>query len=218
MSSIEMIIDSFITEQKLDPKIKLPMIDCYQLCISTAAKLLISEIPTETETKTKAVKVLKADKIEDPSTVQSLEELRNCTTGILNQFCKDNFLKVGGNKKEIMDRVWRHLQGSGSDEDKSSRSKPKKEKKKDEKHECSGCNAKGAPCAVNGTEQHGQYWFCWRHITEADQFLNKKVAATSSSAKEEAVTSKKSVKKMVKQIEEPELETETEEEASEAEE
>ena len=192
-TSIESIIDSFITEHKLDTKLKEDLCDCFSQCLGAIGKHLLTEPIPETEHKVaKSQKVLKADKIDDPASVESLDELRNCTTGVLNEFCRNNSLKVGGNKKEIMDRVWRHLQGEGSDEDKSSRGKPKKDKKVAEKHICSGCNAKGAPCSVGGTEPHGDFWFCWRHIIDADSFL--------TTNKEVPVEAKK-VKKMVSKME-----------------
>ena len=145
MSTMEEIIDAFITDYELDQDLKDPLCHCFSSCMAALAKHIMDKpIPTEPETKTasKSQKVLKADKIEDPSSVQDIEELRNCTTATLNDACRKNNLKVGGNKKEIMDRYWRFLQGTGSDEDQSSRNKPKKEKKLVEKHECSGCNTK----------------------------------------------------------------------------
>jgi len=178
MTSIETIIDSFIAEHELVDEIKEPIIDLINQCMNGICRQLLSEkIPEATGavvTKSKSQKVLKADKIEDPSTVESREELHNCTTGILNQFCKDSGLKVGGNKAVIMDRVWRHLQGTSSDEDKSSRSKTKVSKKVTEKHACCGFNSKGAPCGLAANEQSGEKWFCFRHIVDVSETLKSK--------------------------------------------
>jgi len=198
MATIEQIIDNCIAENNIDPKHKEALCDCYTKCMHALAKHLISEpIQNNNEApKQKSSKVLKADKLDNPSSAEKIEDLRNCTTGVLNQFCKDNFLKVGGNKTEIIERVWRHLQGETSDDDKSSRNKPRKEKKKQEMHECNGCNAKGAPCATNGTNQHGQYWFCWRHIEDADKFISELKSPDKVSEKKS-----EKVKKMVKKIE-----------------
>jgi hypothetical protein len=192
MSSIETIIDAFITEHSLDTdEIKEPIINLVNKVIEGIFKHIIKEPIPESAPKTKSQKVLKADKIEDPSTVENRDDLHNCTTGVLNQFCKDNNLKVGGgNKKDLIDRVWRFLQGETSDEDKSSRGKAKANKKTAEKHECSGCNAKGQPCGVAGTEERNDMWFCWRHITDADQIIAKKSdekPAAAAAASEEPV-------------------------------
>ena len=176
MVSIENVIDSFIAEHSLDSdEIKEPIISLVNKCIEGIFKHVFTEpIPEPTAPKTKSQKVLKADKIEDPSTVENRDDLHNCTTGVLNNFCKENSLKVGGNKAELMNRVWRFLQGETSDDDKSSRGKSKAPKKTNEKHECSGCNAKGQPCGVAGTEFRNGMWFCWRHITEADTIADTK--------------------------------------------
>ena len=180
MASIESYIDEFIAEHELDSEsVKEPLTDLINKVNAALFKHLYSEqIPENTVTATvkKPVsnKAKKDDKIEDPTLCEKLEDLRNCTTGILNQYCKDQGLKVGGNKKDLMDRVWRHLQGTNSDDDKSPRSKPKKEKVVPEKHVCFGCNAKGAPCAMAATEEFDEHWFCWRHIKEAAEIIEKK--------------------------------------------
>ena len=180
MASIESYIDEFIVEHELDSEsVKEPLTDLINKVNAALFKHLYSEqIPENTATavakKPVSNKAKKDDKIEDPTLCEKLEDLRNCTTGILNQYCKDQGLKVGGNKKELMDRVWRHLQGTDSDDDKSPRSKPKKVKVVPEKHVCFGCNAKGAPCAMAATEEFDEHWFCWRHIKEAAEIIEKK--------------------------------------------
>ncbi len=171
MASIESRIDAFIAKHSLNSaEIKDPICALITDAMGDLFKHVFNQTVPDSG-NTKAKKVLKADKIEDPSSVETQDELRNCTTGVLNQFCKDHGLKVGGNKKEIMDRVWRHIQGESSDEDKSSRSKAKTEKKVAEKFPCSGCNISGTPCGSSGTETHGEYHFCWRHATDADKFI-----------------------------------------------
>ena len=178
MASIESYIDEFIAEHELDSEsVKEPLTDLINKVNAALFKHLYSEpIPEDATPAKKPVsnKAKKDDKIEDPALCENLEDLRNCTTGILNQYCKDQGLKVGGNKKELMDRVWRHLQGIDSDDDKSPRSKPKKVKAVPEKHVCFGCNAKGAPCAMAATEEFDEHWFCWRHIKEASEIIEKK--------------------------------------------
>jgi len=201
---MDIFIDEFITEYELDPEIKDPICELFGKCVEALAKHLIKEAIPEVDSKTKTTKVLKADKIEDPTTCESFEQLNNCSTGVLNQFLGDNGLKKGGNKKELKDRVWRFLQGTGSDEDKSPRNKPKAVKKIAEKHACYGCNAKGAPCSVAGTEEFSNQWFCWRHISDAEEFMKKKVNTDGESSevkakvvapKEAKVVSKKPVVK-----------------------
>jgi len=160
MASIESRIDTFISENKLDTEMKECICDLVNGCISDLFKHLYSSPVPE---KPKKDKKESKEKIENPSSVQSRDELRNCNTQTLNQFCKDNNLKIGGNKTDVMDRVWRFLQGEASDEDISSKAKPKKEKQVAEKHVCAGKNAKGVACASAGTELCGEVHLCWRH-------------------------------------------------------
>ena len=233
MASMDVFINEFIIEYELDPEIKTPICELFGKCVEALAKHLMKESIPESDVKTKATKVLKADKIEDPTTCESFEQLNNCSTGVLNQFLGDSGLKKGGNKKELKDRVWRFLQGTGSDEDKSPRNKPKAVKKVAEKHACYGCNAKGAPCSVAGTEEFSDQWFCWRHISDAEEFMKKKVntddgessevKAKVVASKEPKVVSKKPVVKADKKTskkkgKEVELEEELVEELSEEEE
>jgi hypothetical protein len=191
MASIESRIDTFIAENGIDAKIKDELCVLVTGCMEDLFKHVFNQPVPESENK-KAKKVLKAEKVEDPTTCENYEDLRNCTTGVLNQFCKDHGLKVGGNKKEIMDRVWRHIQGESSDEDKSSRGKPKKEKKVPEKHTCAGTNVAGVPCGSSGTEEFGGCHFCWRHITDAQKFID---AQESKGAETEPAKVKKAPKK-----------------------
>ena len=217
-SSIENRVDSFIVDHEIDPDMKDDLQELVIGCIEDMFKHLFplpfNSVPPPSDAK-KQKKVLKADKVEDPSTVESIEELRNCTTSVLNQYCRDKNLKIGGNKKEIMDRVWRHIQGESSDEDKSSRGKPKKDKKVSEKHVCSGVKTDGSPCQISGTEEYEGCFFCYKHITDADKFMEitkKKSEPGPSSAKSKssdddeppkpASTKKgKMVKKQVEHIE-----------------
>ena len=178
MASLNEIISNFITEHEIDkPDFDVELMNLVNKVFEAFIKInLGTKIPENEPKATKTQKVLKADKIEDPATAESREQLNNCTTGVLNEFCKSNNLKVGGNKTQIMDRVWRFMQGETSDDDMSSRNKPKKEKKKTETHKCSGCNAKGAPCAVAGNELYEGQWFCWRHIIDASKFVENNKA------------------------------------------
>lgn len=224
MASIESRIDSFIAEHKLDTDLKENICVLVTGCMEDLFKHVFTQTVPETS---KSKKVLKADKVEDPTSCETREELRNCTTGVLNQFCKDHSLKIGGNKTELMDRVWRHLQGQTSDEDKSSRNKPKKEKKTPEKHACFGKNAAGAECGISATETFCGYHFCHRHITDAQKFIEAKdkptetkpKSAKSKAAKEEKpAKTEKPTKSKKKPEPEPEPEPESEEELEETDE
>jgi hypothetical protein len=44
-----------------------------------------------------------------------------------------------------------------------------------ERHSCSGFNYKNEMCACAGTEHVSNtgYWFCWRHIVEAKEYISK---------------------------------------------
>jgi hypothetical protein len=180
MSSLSKVVAEFIDEHEIDKEnFDVDLMNLVNKVFEIFIKINMNTVIPENEPKAKTQKVLKADKIEDPASVQTRAELNNCTTGILNQFCKENSLKVGGNKTEIMDRVWRFIQGTGSDEDLSSRNKPKTPKKKSEIHECSGFNAKGTPCGVSGNEPFDGHWFCWRHHADAARFIEAKQSDTA---------------------------------------
>jgi hypothetical protein len=200
MASIESRIETFITEHELDPDMKDEICVLVTGCMEDLFKHVFTQSVPSTDNK-KAKKVLKADKVEDPSSCESYDDLRNCTTGILNQFCKDKTLKVGGNKKEIMDRVWRHIQGESSDEDKSSRGKPKTPKKTAEKHVCSGTKASGEPCAISATEEFGDCYFCHRHITDAQKFVDamrSTIEPVKSKPKKSSIVPKEAPKQISK--------------------
>lgn len=192
MATIGEVINQFIVEHELDADIYDSMTELFTKCMELHARFVINE-PVPEKAKKDSVKASKADKIEDPTVAQSRDELRNCTTGVLNEFCKTTGLKVGGNKKEIMDRVWRHIQGESSDDDKSPKSKPKKVKVVAEKHACFGCNAKGAPCAIAATEEVETQWFCWRHVSEASDIIASKNQAPAASESSKSAKTKKKV-------------------------
>jgi len=108
----------------------------------------------------------KIPKLDDPKKASERDDLRNCTKEVLNAYCKENGLRVGGTKKEVMDRVWRCIQEESDEDDISPRSKPKKEKKVVEKKECCGKTAKGTPCQVVGDEIINGKCYCWRHAKD----------------------------------------------------
>ena len=176
MANMEDRIDAFIAEHGLDENAKDDVIDLVNGCFGDYVAHMSKEwltTPTKPPTKESSTKT-KKNKLEDPAMANTAEELTNCTTAILNEYCKNNGLKIGGNKKELSGRVWRHIQGESSEDDTSSRSKPKTTKAAKEKHSCFACNSKGAPCGIAATEEHNGVWFCFRHIDEAEEIIAKK--------------------------------------------
>jgi hypothetical protein len=155
----------------------------------------------------KSAKVTKAEKIEDPSECKERDDLRNCTSATLNEYCKKHGLRVGGNKKEVTDRVWRFLQGNNSEDDISPRTKPKKEKKINEKHDCCGCTSKGTPCAVAATVEVDGHWFCWRHEETCQEIisnLSKKGEPAKKGESSKKVKESEPEVKKGKKVKEPE--------------
>jgi hypothetical protein len=161
-NTMDDMISTFISENGLDEDIKDNLTalvhSCFSQYVGFMSKEWLSAPPNGPKTK--------KEKLDDPTQAENRDDLRKCTAIILNDYCKENGLKIGGNKSDIMDRVWRHVQGDSSDDDLGRASKPKKEIAKKEIHACSSCNAKGIPCAISANEQIDGKWFCFRHIPE----------------------------------------------------
>ena len=172
LTAMETIIDNFIINNDLDEDIKDNLIELVNGCFTKYVGHMSKEWLTEkiSNTVTTGSKA-KKEKMEDPTEAETRDDLRKCTAITLNSFCKENGLKIGGNKSDIMDRVWRYIQGQNSDEDKGRASKPKKETAKKESHQCYACNSAGNPCGVAANEQYEDYWFCFRHIDHAPTFI-----------------------------------------------
>ena len=207
-SSIESRVNNFLEENGLSEDVKDEVQNLVMGCIEDMFKHLyplgINAVTAEPKKETTTKKVSKSEKIEDPSTVESESELERCTVGVLNQYCRDHQLKIGGNKKDIKERVWRHLQGESSEEDVSSRGKSKAPKKVVEKHACSGFKKDGSPCLLSGNEEHSGCWFCYKHIGDADAFLKPTPKAISPKASVPGPSKKptKKVKELVEELEE----------------
>ena len=213
MSTINDRIVAFITKHGLEDtdSVRDEIADFVSGCWKDHFKFCLNDtVPAEEKV---SKKVSKENKIEDPSECQERDDLRNCTSGTLNEYCKKNGLRIGGNKKEIMDRVWRHLQGNNSEEDISPRNKPKKEKKESVKHDCYGCTSKGTPCAVAATVEVDGQWFCWRHEETASEIIKNKGGGTSSSEKKPKTVEKTTEKKVSKKSKKPVVKEESEEES-----
>jgi hypothetical protein len=180
MANMQIRINEFIASHELDESITDSLIDLINGCFSDyvahmSKEWLTANVPAKT---TKKAAASKTEKLETAADAESLEQLKSnaCTSVILNDYCREHGLRIGGTKKEIAERVWRHLQGEQNDEDTSPRSKPKKVPAKKEQHQCFACNAKGQPCGNAGTEQHSGEWFCFRHIDSAEEIIEKKNA------------------------------------------
>ena len=174
MSSVTARIEKFISDYELDLQVS---------DLDTLIKRCIGDLYENV--KDVAVKTTKEkqEKLEEPSKAKVRDDLRNCTKEVLNSFCKENGLRVGGTKKEVMDRVWRFIQEESSDEDISPRSeKKKKEQKIVEKHECCGKTAKGSECQVIAEDEpiSGKY-YCWRHAKSALADVKKSEESESES-------------------------------------
>ena len=174
MANMETRIDQFIAEKGIDEEIKDSLIElvngCFADYVSHMSKEWLSNPIKTVQTKEKT------EKLKDPTEAEAIEDLRKCTSVILNEYCKTHELKIGGTKKDVMNRVWRHLQGETSDDDAGRKVKAKKVPTTKEQHSCFACNVKGAPCGSAATEQHAGEWFCYRHIDDAEDILSKNVS------------------------------------------
>ena len=159
MDSVQTRIQKFVTDNELSSEMVDDIAALFKKCMGDVFNHVV-DLPVVETTKVKAPK---AEKLESPSIAKNRDDLRNCTKEVLNVYCKDNGLRVGGSKKEVMDRVWRHMDGESSEDDISPRNKTKT-KKVVEKHECSCKNVKGTMCAVTAEEEVNGKWYCSRHV------------------------------------------------------
>ena len=153
-------IQKFVTKHELDQDMVDEITTLFKKSIGDLFNHVM-DLPLAETTKEKAPKT---EKLDTPKIAKTRDDLRNCTKETLNEYCKENGLRVGGNKKEVMDRVWRHMEGESSDDDISPRSKAKKAKAVVEKHECSCKNAKGTMCQITADEEVNGKWYCSRHV------------------------------------------------------
>ena len=225
MANMETMIEKFISDNELNIEMKDPIVDLINGCFTDyvchmASEWLTTPVSNKKESSSSSGTKSKKDKLENPSEATCMEDLKNCTSVILNEFCKENKLKIGGNKKNIMERVWRHIQGEGSDEDKGRGNKSKKEKAKKESHACFACNAKGVPCGLVANEEFKGNWFCFRHIDDAETIISNKGSekkknkkkVSSDDDEEESVDSEKKKKVTVKKSKKKEVSSDEEEE------
>jgi hypothetical protein len=154
----------------------------------------IKDMNKEIVAKTKTPKAVKSDRIDDPSVAESKSDLIKCTTAVLSSYCKDHSLKVAGEKKDLIDRVWRHIQDKSSDDDLKTR---KARKVKSEKHKCCGKNIDGKPCRAWASHHVDDKWLCWRH-TESSPSDSSSESESESESEPESVSSRKASKKTSK--------------------
>ena len=140
---MDSIVDTFLEKYSLaaDPGAKDSMIDTINSCFKVYAEYMSKDLLTDKKVN-KAAKAAKADKadkaekpaktakaerkvLENPAEATSMDALNGCTIQILAKWCKDHEMKVGGKKEEVVARVWRHLQGETSDEDKTPKARPR---------------------------------------------------------------------------------------------
>jgi hypothetical protein len=132
MANMEDRIDNFIAENNFDENIKDDLIDLINCCFTDYVTHMAKEwLSTPTAKKSTSVTAkTKKIKLDDPTQADCPEMLMNCTILTLNEYCKKTNIKTGGNKTELVERVWAHMQGNEVDDDvksKQSSSNPKNE-------------------------------------------------------------------------------------------
>jgi hypothetical protein len=175
MANMQTRLESFISDNNLDESISDSLIDLVNGCFTDYVEHM-SKDWLNLPKPIKQPKITKGEKLDSCSDAESLDDLRGtkCTTTLLNEYCRTHSIRVGGTKKEIAERVWRHLQGEQSDSDLSPKGKSKKTPAKKELHACFACNAKGQPCGIAATEQFNGEWFCFRHQDDSGEIIAKK--------------------------------------------
>ena len=183
---MDSIVDTFLEKYSLaaDPGAKDSMIDTINSCFKVYAEYMSKDLLAVKEPKAKAAKTAKAEKtessakaakaakterkvLENPAEATSMDALNGCTIQILAKWCKDHEMKVGGKKEEVVARVWRHLQGETSDEDKTPKARPRKKSAESAAtHVCCGVTKAGKPCVLAGTTCVDDKWLCFRHNPE----------------------------------------------------
>jgi hypothetical protein len=158
MANMQNRINQFIESNNLDESATDSLVDLVNGCFKDYIEHMASDWLTVPIIKPKLKKLAQCS---DAETIDELKGTK-CTTNLLSEYCRTNSIRVGGTKKDMAERVWRHLQGESSDSDNSPKSKPRKTPVK-EPHACSSCNAKGAPCGIAATEQVDGKWLCFRH-------------------------------------------------------
>ena len=202
MSSIQSMITAFSTEHNLTEDAQTKLIDMVNNCFHHYVSHMSKEwlVAPVGAAKEKSIKSSKTEALENPADAAEFDDLRRCKSTVLDEFCKEKQLRVGGTKKEKMDRVWRFLQGTSTEEDKSPR-KTKKVVVKKEAHTCSGCSKKNKPCGIAATEEYDGKWFCWHHVILAKANVPTGLSALASA--EKPVKPAKSSKKTEKVVAPP---------------
>lgn len=219
MSAMESIVDTYLTNHGLadndDAKEQLIVVinDCFKAYVDHMHREFLTTPPPPVVNKPASSKGVNkpapAPTALAPDECTTKDQLTKCTITTLTTFCKERQLKVGGKKDEVVDRVWRHLQGESSDEDHNPKSRktattapptdaPAKPKRPSGvtggrqgkvpaiHHSCEGVTKTGKPCVLEGTLCNpiaggGEQWFCWRHTPTTDATIQQPPANPQSS-------------------------------------
>jgi hypothetical protein len=181
MSSIQSMITAFSSEHDLSEAAQAQLIELVNNCFHGYVSHMVKEVLSTPlpGAKEKSIKSSKTESLDNPADAAEFDDLRKCKSTVLDDFCKEKLLRVGGTKKEKMDRVWRFLQGTSTEEDRSPR-KTKKVAVKKEAHVCSGCSKKNKPCGIAATEEYEGCWYCWHHVILAKATVPTGAVASAS--------------------------------------
>jgi len=185
MANIESRVNKFITDNEIDESFKDELIQfvngCFTDYVSNISKHWLGSTINGNKVN-KSEKVSKSSKLENPSDAKTIDDLNNCTSVILNEYCKKNGIKVGGNKKEIKERIWSHLQGESTESSVVTKKTGNTKKSKNIAHACIGSTLSGKPCGLSATEQFAGEWFCFKHINIAGSIIAKTIAENEPSS------------------------------------
>ena len=212
---MDSIVDSFLDKYSLaaDPGAKDSMIDTINSCFKVYAEYMSKDLLTDKKLnkaakaakpakdpkepkepkEPKPAKAAKAERkvLENPAEATSMDSLNGCTIQILAKWCKDHEMKVGGKKEEVVARVWRHLQGETSDEDKTPKARPRKKSAESAApHVCDGVTKAGKPCVLAGTSCVDEKWLCFRHNPDLSKETASEKKAIDSLEKLESEANK----------------------------
>ena len=200
MANIETRVNKFIADNGIDESFKDELINFVNGCFTDYVSNISKNWLKSTVVTKRPEKVSKKDKLEDPSDATTIDDLNNCTSVILNEYCKKNSIKVGGNKKEIKERVWKHLQGEPTDSSVVSKKSSGTKKGKNIAHACIANNNSGNPCGLSASQQFGGEWFCFKHIDNAEQIIARSIAEKEPEGQDSGDESESETKQKVIKI------------------
>ena len=163
---IDTLATEFIQNNSLNERVKDNLVEFAEKCILAYTGAFVRNFVAEKKQEVVTIKTSKKIKLENPQDALNFDDLQRCTSVALNEFCKKNEIRVGGNKKDIMERVWRFLQNSSDDDDFPKKKTTTKSAKR-ESHQCSCLNKKGNQCAISAFEEVNGKWFCHLHLDKS---------------------------------------------------